>query len=85
MAGPTDAELIIETPDGVRYAVRDLGKAQKRFPGLTVVSYADGRPFEEKPARKRSPAKRKAAAATVPAVTGPDPATGDTSDGTHES
>lgn len=71
MAGPTDAELIIETPDGVRYAVRDLGKARKRFPGLTVVSYADGRPFD--------------AAANGPALTGTDPATGDTSDGTHES
>jgi hypothetical protein len=77
MAGPIDAELIIETPEGVRYGVKSLDVAARLYPGFSVISYADGRPFDVpyaafqehgvvKPKRKRAPRKRKAAQASVP-------------------
>jgi hypothetical protein len=86
MAGPTDAELIIETKDGVRYGVKSLDVAVRLYPGFSVISYADGRPFDvpyaryqergvntAKPKRARAPRKRKTVQAPVPA----DSETGD--------
>jgi hypothetical protein len=78
VAGPTDGELIIETKEGVRYGVKSLDVALRLYPGFSVISYADGRPFEVpyakyqehgtvKPKRKQAPRKRKAVQAPVPA------------------
>lgn len=60
-------ELIIERPDGSRYGVRDIATAERLHPGFTVISYADGRPFE-KPKRKRG-------ASVGPVTSETDPAT----------
>lgn len=71
-------ELIIETRDGVRYGVRDLKTANRLYPGCTVISYADGRPYvsNARPAKTRKTTSR--------TKTGSVPADEETGDGAAE-
>lgn len=55
--------LIIEYPDGQRYAVADAVKAKKHHPGAKIVGYEDGSPYKAPKARTR-PSRAKAKAKT---------------------
>lgn len=76
MATPTNAGLIIETPDGVRYGVKSLAVKDRLYPDAKVISHGDGTPFDAavaapKPPRKKAAPKRarKPRTATPPVPT----------------
>jgi hypothetical protein len=52
--------LIIELPDGARYGVKSLAVKNRLYPDATVISHADGTPFEAATAAPKQPRKKAA-------------------------
>ena len=88
MAAPKQRPVVIERPDGSRYAVRSGDDAQRLYPDATILHYEDGTPYGEetpKTARATQPAKPRAprpkrswakAPVTVPASPGQEDSNG---------